>query len=210
MLVHVNGPKALRYPSAHGLAPRRAEVARAERRDGAWASVRRRAPPDALRGVATRAGPKAGLPRDRHCPVRWPPEGPAARKAHHGCPSSPIPGSLAVVTRGRYTRPLHVAVTRGRYTRPLHTVVTHGRHTRALHATSHSGVTRGRHTRSLHTDAHTVVTRGRYIRSGPLRADVTCGHYARTSHTVVTHGHHTRALHAASHANVTRGCHTRL
>ena len=65
MLVHVNGPKALRYPSAHGLAPRRAEVARAERRDGAWASVRRRAPPDALRGVATRAGPKAGLPYNR-------------------------------------------------------------------------------------------------------------------------------------------------
>ena len=167
MLVHVNGPKALRYPSAHGLAPRRAEVARAERRDGAWASVRRRAPPDALRGAATRAGPKAGLPRGRHCPMRWPPEGPAARKAHHGCPSSPIPGSLAVVTRGRYTRPLHV--TRGRYTRPLHATVTHSRYTRSSYAGVTRDVTLGRHTRA----SHAVVTHGRYTQS--LHAVVTYG-----------------------------------
>ena len=60
--MHVNGPEALRYPNTHGLVLRRAVVARAERRGGAWAGVRRRAPPDALRGVATRAGPKAGLP----------------------------------------------------------------------------------------------------------------------------------------------------
>jgi hypothetical protein len=87
------------------------------------------------------------------------------RKARRRCPSSPIPGSLAVVTRGRYMRPLHAAVTRGRYARPLHAIVTRDRHTRSLHAV----VTRGRRTPSFPC----VVTRGRYTQS---------------SHAVVTHG----------------------
>ena len=175
MLVHVNGPKALRYPSAHGLAPRRAEVARAERRDGAWASVRRRAPPDALRGVATRAGPKAGLPRGRHCPVRWPPEGPAARILLPPVPLATFrppsaPSSLLLhmtVTRDRYTRPLHTTVTHDRYTQSLHTVVI-----RALHATSHSGVTRGRYTRTHTQSLHTVVTYGEGGSRGGKKAAV--------------------------------------
>ena len=78
-------------------------------------------------------------------------------KAHHGCPSSPIPGSLAVVTRGRYMRPLHAVVIRDRYTRPLHAIVTRDRYTRSLHAV----VTRGCHTPSFPC----VVTHGRYTQS---------------------------------------------
>ena len=151
MLVHVNGPKALRYPSAHGLAPRRAEVAHAERRDGAWASVRRHAPPDALRGVATRAGPKAGLPRHRP-PCAGHPKGlqlvillPPVPLATFRPPSAP---SLLL---------LHVTVARGRYTRQLHTTITHSRYTRSSYAGVTRDVTRGRYTRA----SHAVVTHGR-------------------------------------------------
>jgi hypothetical protein len=169
MLVHVNGPKALRYPrpSAHGLAPHRAEVARAERRDGAWASVRRRAPPDALRGVATRARPKASPPRHR-LPCAGHPKGlqlvillPPVPLTTFRPPSAPSSLLLHMdVTRGRHTRLLHAAVTHDRYTQSLHTVVIRGRYTRRHTRALHAGVTRGRYTRTLHT----VVTRGRYIR----------------------------------------------
>ena len=73
------------------------------------------------RGVGRRAAPRtAGHPsrgRDtcgsegRSPPRRALPTALATRracclKAHHGCPSSPIPGSLAVVTRDRYMLPL--------------------------------------------------------------------------------------------------------
>ena len=108
-----------------------------------------------------------GQPPAAVAPVRWPPEGPAARillppvplVAHTWKPSRCDTRPLhAAVTR--YTRPLHATVTRDRYTQSLHTVVIRGRYTRRHTRASHAGVTRGRYTRTLHT----VVTRGRYIR----------------------------------------------
>ena len=156
--MHVNGPEALRYPHTHGLVLHRAVVASAERRGGAWAGVRRRAPPDARGGVATRAGPKASPPRQAL--VRWPPEGPAARNSSAaGAPRDLSATICAVVTRDRYTQPLRD----DRYTRPLHTVVTHG--PQSSYAGVTCGVTRGSYTRVSHAVVTCGVTHSRCTRS---------------------------------------------